>query len=189
VLHTGIGLEAAGRTLRAALVQEKPAWVLASGFAGGLDPALRPGDLLAAENFSAPALLPHLPATVRHGLLHSAATAIHTPEEKARLHQATRAAAVDMETAALAAACAEAGVPLLALRLISDAHDEPLPLPVDIAWDFATQRPRRAAILGYLLRHPSAVVPLVQFLIRLPQLQRRLAATLRAILARSAPCA
>jgi nucleoside phosphorylase len=182
LLHTGIGAEAAADALRVALAQAQPAWVLASGFAGGLDPALRAGEVFAADNLSAPELLARVPATLRRAALHSAPHAAQTPEEKARLHQATGAAAVDMETAALAAVCTEAAVPLLAVRIISDAHDEPLPLPLPVAWDFQTQRPRPAAIARHLLRHPPAALRLGRFLFRLPSLQRRLATVLRKIL-------
>lgn len=50
-----------------------------------------------------------------------------TPAEKAALAARTGAAAVDMESAAIARAAAEAGIPCVVLRVVADGPDDRLP--------------------------------------------------------------
>ncbi len=178
VVHTGMGAAAAREAAQRALAELQPAFVIASGFAGGLDPALEAGDLIAAPDLSAPALLQRLPSSVRRVRLASVDATLDTPAEKTRLRASTGADAVDLESTALAGACAEAGAPLLVLRIISDAADEALPLPSDIAYDTEHQRIRPLAILRYLHEQPRATDPLIRFIRRLPMLQRVLAEAL-----------
>lgn len=184
VLHTGMGAEVAHGSVANALDALHPARVIASGFAGGLDPALAPGTPIAAVNLStAPQ-----PAGIRAVQLTSAPAPLDTPVEKSRLRASTGADAVDLESAAIAAACAAARTPLLVLRIISDAADEPLPLPSPIAYAATRQRIRPLAILRHLYRHPEALAPLVRFTRRLPMLQRTLAdALVAAILVSEVP--
>jgi adenosylhomocysteine nucleosidase len=98
--------------------------------------------------------------------------------EKAALFRETGALAVDMETAAIAAACQRAGVPLLAMRAISDTADTPLPAPLAEWFDLARQRPRPRRLLAYLCRRPSAIGPFVRFLRGLPTARRALTAAM-----------
>ena len=181
VVHTGLGLEAAATATAALLAGPRPAWVLSGGFAGALDPRLRLGDLLVAENFTSPLLLARA-AGLERGQLVSRPRPVELVAEKAALFRETGALAVDMETAAIAAACARAGVPLLALRAISDPAHEPLPAPLAEWFDLARQRPRPRRLLAYLWRRPSAIRPFVRFVRGLPVARRALtAALLRAI--------
>lgn len=61
------------------------------------------------------------------GALFSAADVVATPEAKARLAETSGAEAVDMESAAIAAAAAAAGLPCIALRVIADGPGDALP--------------------------------------------------------------
>ncbi len=76
----------------------------------------------------------------------TARDAVFSPEERTRLCEATRAAAVDMETYALASVAANLGIPCACLRVISDDFRSPrMPLrrspriswnrPLAIPWD------------------------------------------------------
>src|SRR5205085_335200 len=56
VTHSGAGPAAAARHAERALT-DRPEMLIATGFAGGLDPSLRIGDVVIATNFSDPALL------------------------------------------------------------------------------------------------------------------------------------
>lgn len=170
VLHTGMGSTAARIAIEHALAEHRPTLVIGSGFAGGLDPTLKTGELIVGENFSTATP----PAGIRRVRLIPTDAPLDTPAEKARL-RATGADAVDLESAALAAACTAAQAPLLVLRIISDAADEALPLPSDVAFDSTRQRPRPLAILRHLFHHPEAIAPLAAFVRQLPMLQRRLA--------------
>jgi len=139
--------------------------VIGAGFAGGLDPSLSARALLLAEN--SPELLAAARAVLgdraRVGLLASVPEVAETPESKARLARETGAAAVDMETATVAAFFREKGVPFLALRVISDAANDTIPVPGSVWFDAAAQRPRPLALLWFLIRHPSRVFPFVRF--------------------------
>jgi adenosylhomocysteine nucleosidase len=110
------------------------------GTAGALDPALRAGDVLipgsvglnGAKTFPTdPAwrqrVLSALPNADRPatGTALQVAKPVTTSAGKRQLFQDTGAAAVDMESYAVASAAAQAGIPFLCLRAIADtaAHD------------------------------------------------------------------
>jgi adenosylhomocysteine nucleosidase len=164
VLHTGIGIDSAARSLRRALEDHRPSTVISSGFAGGLDPALRIGDMIADSAVSSQELLQAVPVEIRRGRICTASNAIDSPEAKVRLHRETGANAVDMETTAIAAECARAGVPLLVLRAISDAVGDSIPVPLEVAWDLVAQRPRPLRLCVFLAQNPTRIEAFVRFL-------------------------
>src|SRR4030095_7109916 len=120
VLHTGIGADAVARVLQVALKDDRLSAVVSSGFAGGLDPGLRGGDVIADVWVSSEKLVRELPSEIRRGRIWTASSTVDSPEAKAELYIKTGAQAVDMETGAIAAECARAGIPLLVIRAISD---------------------------------------------------------------------
>lgn len=195
VVHTGMGAAAARRAAEAALAELHPRTVIGAGFAGGLDPSLAVGQLIFAENLGAPAA--SLPAhrsgegaastgSIRPVRLVSVEHALDTPDAKARLRADTGADAVDLESAALAEVCAAHHIPLLILRIVSDAATDPLPLPSEIAYDVEHQRIRPLAIFTHLGEQPRAIDPLARFAHHLPMLQRELANALVAVISPAA---
>ncbi len=164
IAHSGAGLAAAARYAERALT-DRPEMLIATGFAGGLNPALRVGDVVIATNFSDPALLVRAReiAGAHFGPLASVELPVESIEAKSTLARATGALAVDMETASIAAACARAGVPLLAVRVISDPAGEALPVPFAEWFDLERQRPRPLRLLAFLARHPSRIAPFTRF--------------------------
>lgn len=181
--HTGVGFAAATANVRALLAAHAPDYLICTGFAGALDPQLRLGDLVVATNFSAETLLEVCRAVLAghprsfFGPLTSQPEASESVAAKSRLAIRTGALAVDMETSAVAEECARAGVPLLAMRVISDVAGSPLPVPMKHWFDLKRQRPRPIALLFYLATHHKQIVPFVRFVSALPKL--------RAVLARS----
>ena len=161
IAHTGIGTAAAEECVASLLSEHHPRWLLSSGYAGALDPAIAHGELFLATNFSSLALLSRSKA--RRGMLTTQARAAETVEEKAALARATGAQAVDMETSAVARICAKRNVPMLSLRAISDTASAPIPVPLTVSYDLARQRPRIAALLGFLARNPSRILPFTRF--------------------------
>ena len=188
VVHTGVGDTPSGRQrLHATLAGDRPPWVISAGYAGGLHPGLQVGDLLLGENFSAPALLGTARTLLageplRTGALLTQPTVAETAADKAALHAATGALAVDMETAWIAAACADAGVPLLSLRVVSDAAAQSFPVPGGVLFDAVRQRPRYLALPLWLLVHPSRIAPFAAFVRGLAPARARLTRALSRLL-------
>jgi hopanoid-associated phosphorylase len=120
------------------LLAEGAAGLLSFGIAGGLDPALRPGDLIVGTgvvvgDHTLPcdaAWAERLHAAVpgaKPGAIYGAANAVTFPAEKDSLFRRTRAVAVDLESAGMALACAEAGRPCAVLRAIADPASRAIP--------------------------------------------------------------
>lgn len=167
VNHLGIGPASAASRF-APLLAETPRLVICAGFAGALDPRLKAGDLVLADNFSTPALLDRARrfsgATTFIGPLVTVTAPAETVEAKSALARESGALALDMETAPIAEACRAAAVPLLAVRAISDDRSTPLPVPYAEWFDAERQRPRPWRLVRFLLLRPGSIGPFVHFL-------------------------
>ena len=117
------------------LVADGAAALLSFGVAGGLDPALRPGRLVLAEEVVAPQGARYATDAAwrsrLHGLLGEGEAAtlaviagsdrvIVSVAAKREAFAVSRAVAVDMESHAVASVAAAAGVPFAALRAVAD---------------------------------------------------------------------
>lgn len=162
VTHSGVGPAAAAQHIGRVLA-ECPELIIAAGFAGGLDPALRSGAIVMATNHSSHDLIARATGAVA-GVFAHADVPVETVAAKAALARATGAIAVDMESQPVADACVRAGVPLLIVRVISDPADKPLPVPFAEWFDLARQRPRPIRLVTWLVRHPSRIVPFARFI-------------------------
>jgi len=114
--------------------------VVSAGVCGGLDPALRVGDLVLPDAVINDGGL-RLPVTgnvaqraaaagggpARTGVMATASRTVATPDAKAALHAATGAVAVDMESATILEAAAARGCSSLVVRAVSDDARETLP--------------------------------------------------------------
>jgi adenosylhomocysteine nucleosidase len=127
ILETGMGRRNAAAALTQTLAASPPRLVLTCGFAGGLNPSLFIGDLIfeAEDDFPLRARL--LATGARPARLHCADAIAATAQAKRRLHAATSADAVEMESGAIREVCRQAGVACATLRVISDTVREDLP--------------------------------------------------------------
>ena len=188
VVHTGVGDSPGGRRrLERVLDEDEPRLVISAGYAGALGPDLRVGDLVLGENFSDPGLLAAARALLADEPCHvgkflTQNTVAETAAAKSALHAATGALAVDMETGWIADACARAGVPLLAVRVVSDAAGQSFPVPNAVLFDAVRQRPRYVALPMWLLWHPWRIVPFVHFVRGLGPARARLGRALGRLL-------
>ena len=156
---SGIGADSAARAARA-LIASGAGALLSWGVAGALDPGLACGAAVLPSEVLRPAaelagtslqrfetcrawrerLLGALQGHVRvtNGALLSSAAPVATAARKASLFHQTRAVAVDMESAAVAAVAADHGLPFIALRVILDTARDSLPESIMRAFDPAS---------------------------------------------------
>jgi len=131
------------RESAARLLAEGARALISFGLAGGLDPALAPGDLVLPDRVVAPggqafaadgtcrakwaaaAAAAGLP--VAAGTLIGSARPVAGVAEKAALRRSGGAVAVDMESHAVAAVATAAGVPFAAVRAVADPAGRFLP--------------------------------------------------------------
>ena len=131
-LIVGIGRQNAGKSVRSFLESCSPELVLTCGFAGGLNPDLKVGDVIfesgmqKAESGNLEERL--LAAGAKPAKIFCADRIATTAMEKWQLCVDTGADAVEMESAAIHAVCAEKNIPCVTLRVISDTAHEDLPL-------------------------------------------------------------
>jgi nucleoside phosphorylase len=157
--------------------------VISAGVCGALDPDVSCGSLILPETVIGPRGERYA-ATVAHhrhlvvalsgrgmrfaiGALATVAEVAATPEAKAKLREATGAVAVDMESALILRAAAEAGCPRLVLRGVSDDAADSLS-PELAALITAEGKVRKARAAATVLRHP-AILPKARKLQRATQ--------------------
>ena len=131
-LIIGIGRQNAGKSVRRFLESCSPELVLTCGFAGGLNPDLKVGDVIfesgmqKAESGNLEERL--LAAGAKPAKIFCADRIATSAMEKWQLCVDTGADAVEMESAAIHAVCAEKNIPCVTVRVISDTAHEDLPL-------------------------------------------------------------
>jgi adenosylhomocysteine nucleosidase len=167
---SGMGQTRAYRAARSLAGQGVSALV-SFGTAGALAPRLAAGDvvlgtavqfdreIIEADPDWSSRLAGMLDGRVRVGqgkILHTEIV-LASPADKSRLFLTTAALAVDMETAGVARAAAEHGLPWLAIRAIVDAQGVSIP-PLALDALSASGRPRFGKLLAGIARAP-AVIP------------------------------
>jgi adenosylhomocysteine nucleosidase len=127
ILHTGIGRQNAEKSLREFLATHSPKLVLTCGFAGGLNPDLKLGEII-FETSDETLRAKLLGAGAKPLKIFCAERIATTIAEKKKLRVETGADAIEMESAAIHAVCRERGIPCATVRVISDTASEDLPL-------------------------------------------------------------
>ena len=168
VLHTGVGAKNCNAQLEILLHKTRPRLVISSGFAGAVSEQLRVGDLILARNFSDPGLLASAERILRERepqlvKLFTSTSIVDSIVERNEIARTAGAAAVDMETGAIAGVCNAQGVPLLSLRGISDTPNQPFPAPPSVLFDIDRQQTNYGRLLAYLFRHPASIRRLFRF--------------------------
>jgi adenosylhomocysteine nucleosidase len=186
---SGIGRAAAAAAAQA-LVDAGVSALMTFGMAGGLDPALQPGSVVIPSELissdgsryaSCRAWREQVAAAVSalrpvsEGSLLTSAHAIETPADKAAAFRTIGAAAVDMESAAVAEIAAKHNLPFIAVRVIVDTAADMLPRAVVAA--SRAGKVQFARLLGGLILAPREIASLI----RLAQRYRIAMRSLRAI--------
>jgi adenosylhomocysteine nucleosidase len=151
ILITGIGRKNAEKSVRESLATNSPELVLTCGFAGGLNPELKIGEVVfeltdrrgefhepqnenesgarsARASESSPLREKLLAAGAKPAKFFCADRIATTVDEKRKLRAETGADAVELESEAIHAICRERGIPCATVRVISDTANEDLPL-------------------------------------------------------------
>jgi adenosylhomocysteine nucleosidase len=173
IFHTGVGPKVSASRMHNFLRAETPAFLISSGFAGGVSDDLEVGNLIVAENFCDPDLISRWKkdqsskgtarAPTRLAKLFSSDTIADSVEQRNEIARTQGADAVDMETESIAQACAARAVPMFSLRVISDTPAAAFPAPPRILFDIAQQRTNYMRLLSYLVRHPTTISGLARF--------------------------
>jgi adenosylhomocysteine nucleosidase len=168
VFYTGVGEKSCRARIAKSLRPQQFKYLISAGFAGALDPELRVGDLFLSENFSSPELLGSSRLDIADGRLFVGKLAtvpavIDSKSERERWASESGAAAVDMETAFIAAACAAHRIPMLSLRVMSDTPAEPFPAPPGVLFDLDKQKTNFGRLALHLVTHPVALLRLNAF--------------------------
>ena len=173
VVHCGIGRKRAEAAVRGLLRTARPSAIVSVGFAAGVAPDIRGGDLVVPrrirhDDIPAPkaneigpdsrlfdwaleALAP-TEIKVHTGGLVTVQQPARRPWEKARLAAFHKTDAVDMESYWIGAMVIAAGIPFLVVRAVSDGPQDTLPLYEAFMDDGCRIRPLAAAT--YYLAHP-----------------------------------
>jgi len=144
--------------------------VLSFGIAGGLDPDLACGDLVACTRVRGPggaysadlgwATEIAQRCGARLGMVAGAPAVVGEPARKRALRAATGAMVVDLETEVAAAFAASRGLPFAALRAVADTAEEVLP-PAAAAGLTPDGRPAAGRVALALLRRPKELPALI----------------------------
>lgn len=131
-LVSGITAPGADDLINTAIDTTGAEGVVIAGLAGGLVSAAHTGEIIvpaeAIDHATGRTLRPTLElGVVPGGRLITAETPVPTPTAKADLAERFQASVVDMETAHLAAACADRGIPWAAVRAIGDELRDTMP--------------------------------------------------------------
>src|SRR5206468_3254306 len=182
VFHTGVGEKVCRQRVAEFLQDQQFDLLISTGFAGALSDELKVGDLLLAKNFSTIDLnergssFSSLP--IRIADLLTVRALIDSNDERNKIARTSGAAAVDMETEFIARACAEHGIPLLSLRVITDTPSEPFPAPPNVLFDIEQQQTRFLTVATFFIARPNRVPQLIQFARRIARVRKILASAL-----------
>ncbi len=183
----GGGIAEGARAAAERLLADGAEALVSFGLAGGLDPALRPGAILVPEAvLAAGRVWPVDPALARRlgppdgRTILGGDRIVVTAAEKRRLHHATGAAAVDLESGAVAEAAHCAGRPFAVLRAICDPADRDLP-PAALTALGAGGAIAVSRLLGSLLSRPGQLAGLLALARDAAAARRAMAVHLRRI--------
>ena len=170
---TGVGVDRARQGMESLLISSRDiSTVVGIGFAGGIHPEAKAGDLVIPSEISAnggsicpePALRRSLSAFGLGKTWSRLATCedfLTSARSKEELFRNTGVEAVDMESAAWGEVCRNRGIPWAIVRSILDRADEEIPLFLGEAVD-ARGRTRPSVVARWFLR-PSRILILLRW--------------------------
>jgi len=162
VTVVGMGAGNAETSFKRALEVWDPERVVTSGFAGGLNPKLRKGDVIYEMDEGFGSSQQWRDSGGKPGRFHCSDRVAVSSEEKSKLRQETGADAVEMESGVIRRICLERAIRSATVRVVSDAADEHLPLDFnslmkpDMSLDFGK-------LAWTLMKSPGKIPVLLRF--------------------------
>jgi adenosylhomocysteine nucleosidase len=162
------------------LVAQGVSALVSFGFAGGLDPALRPGTVVIPTSIlfegraytADPALADRFGGLTGHRLMAGTAV-VAVAGAKRQLFATTQAHAIDLESGRVARVALDHGLPFVAVRAISDAADRDLPPAALLALD-KQGGIDLIRVLASLLRQPTQLPALLALAVDAARARRAL---------------
>jgi adenosylhomocysteine nucleosidase len=178
---TGIGRHNAAENIREAIACVQPERVITAGFAGGLNPNLKCGDVVYEQDFDAGFGRELEELSVRPVKFHCHRRVATTADEKSALWQETGADAVEMESSVIRTICREFRIPSATVRVISDDAAQDLPLDFN-ALMTSDDRINYLKLMWAVFSRPSRIHKLIQFQHQTLDAARKLGAVLEDLL-------
>jgi adenosylhomocysteine nucleosidase len=178
---TGVGARNAAQGIRDAIARARPARVITAGFAGGLNPGLKTGDVVYEQDADAGFARELEQWGAVPGRFHCHPQVVVTAAEKAALWRETGADAVEMESSVIRALCRESKVPSATVRVILDDARQDLPLDFNALMtpdDRIHYRKLAWAVMG----RPGSIAALMRFRRQTLEAARKLGGVLGALL-------
>ena len=178
VIHAGTGSTNARRSAEY-LVTQGATKLISWGCAAALSELLKPGDLILANELTYTENNKNLTVSVnanwlQHtkellstfkkintGCLVESKSIVSSSEEKHKIHTATNAVALDMETIAIAKIAYKHALPFLAIRVIADPVEMNLPLAISHSLNEHGEV-SLSKLMFYLARHPTELPGLIK---------------------------
>lgn len=203
LVESGIGFRNAAKAAESLIHEEHPDLLISAGFCGGITPELQAGDVVVAREIIvvngdgfdeipvplSPAGRNFVAGQTAEGKPVAGGTFVSTTviTSKVRLagmlHGRYPTPVVEMESGAIAIVAAENGIPLLAIRSVSDSAAEELGFSLDEICDPGLRRIRIGKVLLTIMRKPR----IIPQLLRLSRSSSRAAEGLTAALSRLFP--
>ena len=177
-LITGMGRRNASTRFLETLHRLSPDRVITCGFAGGLNPRLKVGDVLFDEDYDAGLGKALLAAGAKPGKFYCSVRVAVKAAEKAELWRTTGADAVEMESSVIRSLCHDRGIPGATVRVVSDAANEDLPLDFN-ALMTSDQKISIPKLMMTLLKSPRSVPKLIDLQRNTRMAARKLAEVLQ----------
>jgi nucleoside phosphorylase len=177
----GMGKQNAAASIKEILARRRPRFVITSGFAGGLNEALRNGDVVGDWDADFPLSSSLANCGVKRVLFHCAARVTVTREEKRSLRTSTNMDAVEMESAVIREICRGKYIPSATIRVVSDSAADDLPLDFNQLMN-ADHTMNFAKLAGALIKAPWKIPKLIQFSGRVKFAAKELGRVLRELL-------
>ncbi len=158
----GPGFQLAAKAVEIAGAKERYGAVVSTGFCGGLDPALKVGDIVEGDAVldvaSGDRYSCHVFSLGAHHLLASVDRVAETADEKSQLRQSTGAGGVEMEAAVVARFAASIAAVFYCVRVVSDTAGHSFPFSLNSLRN-ADGRFNRNKIIRAALRRPFSRIP------------------------------